>query len=415
MNISEILKKAISLSPKKQVDFSEIAKSTINIKNIKNINIDDFDTESISVGIFIPKSKNKEIAVSVKLVLETSGSFCRIFENTSELLKSIDENLIQIVIIIPDNAQDESLEFCKTLRISHNLLEIPVLSLIPKDENGLNSELVEKCNKSGSTSILVRPFDILDIISKIQSLSTLHIQFKKNQDLYKSEKEKSSFLYFVTHNVNTPLTILLNEIHELSKIDFDENTKQMIQNIQMATDQINSVIQNVLTSYRISDGRILLNSKKINLKEFIEIENLFLKPKSERKNQDFIVELNSDEEIDDYVICDENCLKGIYQNIVDNAIKYTPIGGKIKIWTSKKDNFLQLNIADNGRGIPDEKKVKLFKKFSNIGTKPTGKEKTNGLGLYVVYELCKLNNIKIEYSENTEWQTGSIFTLTIPI
>ena len=75
MNISEILKKAISLSPKKQVDFSEIAKSTINIKNIKNINIDDFDTESISVGIFIPKSKNKEIAVSVKLVLETSGSF----------------------------------------------------------------------------------------------------------------------------------------------------------------------------------------------------------------------------------------------------------------------------------------------------------------------------------------------------
>ena len=138
-------------------------------------------------------------------------------------------------------------------------------------------------------------------------------------------------------------------------------------------------------------------------------------PKSERKNQDFIVELNSDEEIDDYVICDENCLKGIYQNIVDNAIKYTPIGGKIKIWTSKKDNFLQLNIADNGRGIPDEKKVKLFKKFSNIGTKPTGKEKTNGLGLYVVYELCKLNNIKIEYSENTEWQTGSIFTLTIPI
>jgi len=416
MNISELLKKVISFTNKKQVNFSTLTKPAMNLKNIEKIkDIENFETENISVGILIHTSQNEEIHLSVKLVLEASGFFCRIFKNQQDLLEAVDENLIHFVIIIPDNADDDIFEFCKMLRLSHNILEVPVLSLIPKEKNGLNSELVEICNKSGCTSILVRPFYVLDFISKIQILSTLRSQFKKNQDLYKSEKEKSSFLYFVTHNVNTPLTILLNEIYQLSKMDFDENVKSMIQNIQTATDQINSVIQNVLTSYRISDGRILLNPQQIRLKEFIEMENIFLKQKAEQKNQSFIVEQNFSEGNDDFVFCDRNCLKGIYQNIVDNAIKYTPIGGKIKIYTSKKDNFLLLHIADNGRGIPNEKKVKLFKRFSNIGTKPTGKEKTNGLGLYVVSELCKLNNIQINYCEDSEWQTGSIFTLKIPM
>jgi signal transduction histidine kinase len=240
--------------------------------------------------------------------------------------------------------------------------------------------------------------------------------YYEKQELLKSEKEKRTFLYFVTHNVNTPLTILLNEMQALS--DFNkgltagkegqDTLPEIVKNLTESANQINLIIQNVLNSYKISDGRLLINPAVINLKEYLSLENTFLAEKAGVKKQAFTFECLTEKPC---VFCDINSLKGIYTNLIDNAIKYTPLGGHIKSQISNDKDYIYLKIIDDGQGISKEKQIVLFDRFANIGSKPTFNEKSLGLGLYVVNEICKLNNLELEYSENKEADSGSIFTI----
>ena len=241
--------------------------------------------------------------------------------------------------------------------------------------------------------------------------------YLQNQELLKSEKEKRTFLYFVTHNVNTPLTILLNEIENIAqhKDNINEQTNDVLlikrtnlKNIQECSNQINIIIQNVLNSYKISDGKVLVSPKIINLLEFCKNENRFLTSKAEFKNQKFTFECNLK---NPRVFCDENSLKGIYINLVDNAIKYTDMNGNICVKIFGDDENTFLSVCDDGQGIPKEKQRILFNRFADIGSKTTRKEKSVGLGLFVINELCILNNIDVEYKENENAEHGSIFTL----
>ncbi len=363
----------------------------------------DIETE-ISIGIF---GGANSYNLTLRLVLQTYGFFVRILENLEETLFAIEDNLVQMLIISPESENDEIFSLCKAIREKYALLEFPVLLLVDK----YSSYLTEKIFEGQINDFLVRPVDISAVLARIQILENHRKLWLEKQELLKSEKEKSAFLYFVTHNVNTPLTVLLNEIQKMqenAKISSNENLLPEIQNLYDCAAQINIIIQNVLNSYRISDGRYLVNPKIINLKEFLAEENKFLVQKAKRKNQNFEFECSLQNPC---VFCDENSLKGVYANLVDNAIKYTLCKGNIKVKIDENDENIFLRVIDDGEGIPEEKRPLLFNRFAAIGSKLAKNEKSVGLGLYVVSEICKLNGLGLEYSENQDDVSGSVFTV----
>lgn len=146
----------------------------------------------------------------------------------------------------------------------------------------------------------------------------------------------------------------------------------------------------------------------MNLENSLKKETEFLSKKAENKNQNFIFKCSVKEPC---VFCDEYSLKGIYENLVDNAIKYTKYNGNITVSIEEQEDSIILNVIDDGQGIPKEKQEILFDRFAKIGSNPTGSEKSCGLGLFVVNEICKLNNLILEYSENKSAETGSIFSV----
>ena len=368
-------------------------------------------SENISIGIFGKKDTNNE---RLNMILQSYGFFVRYTENSQEMLSYIEENLVNMLIISPVAEEDESFTLCEVIRQKYSLLDFPILVLV----NKYRSYLIEKSFNAQINDFLIRPFDVAALMARIQILSNYRDLYHEKQELLKSEKEKRTFLYFVTHNVNTPLTILLNEIQMLSdlseKLPVEEDGAQLagvVKNIQESTGQINIIIQNVLNSYKLSDGRFLINPTIINLEEYLRMENRFLTGKAEFKKQTFTFECLTEKP---RVFCDVNSLKGIYTNLVDNAIKYTQFEGHIKSQISNDKDYIYLKIIDDGQGIPKEKQVVLFDRFANIGSKPTWTEKSVGLGLYVVNEICKLNNLVLEYSENTVAESGSVFTIRFP-
>lgn len=386
-----------------------------------NISVKKEILENVSIGIF---GKKNQDSLKLKKLLQSFGFFVRIIENSQEALFAAQDNLIQMLLISADSEQifseqnkDEFCKFCKTIRKKFTFFDFPIL-LLNRNSSSLG-ELGGKIFELEINDFLCEPFELSSLLAKIQILFAYKNLYRKNQELLKSEREKSVLLYSVTHNVNIPLTILLNEIQNLaggkseSKSESESESKSekksdSLKNISESAREINLIIQNALNSYKISDGRYVVNKKILNLLEILESENSFLLKKAEAKNQTF--EFLCDEK-NPQVFCDENSLKGIYANLLDNAIKYSQIGGKIKVKISSDENFLLLSVIDEGVGIPDEKRSHLFERFAQIGTKPTAQEKSCGLGLYVVNEICKLNDVLLEYSENADAKSGSVFTV----
>ena len=367
--------------------------------NIKN----DF-----SIAIY---GKKNEDDFRLNMILQSYGIFTRIVSDSQAMLSLIQNKVIQFVIMRIDNENDECLRMCEKIREKYSSLDLPIMFIL----NKYNSYLVEKFHNFHINDFLITPFDLEVLFSRIQIMLDYKKLFDENKELLKSEKEKTVFLYFVTHNVNTPLTVLLNEVHALNDYkdalsvnNDDGGGGAIIDHIQESASQINIIIQNVLNSYRISEGHYLINPCVINLKDFLLLENQFFFKKAEFKKQSLTFECKSKNPL---VFCDENSLKGIFTNLVDNAIKYTKLEGHIKVRVYNDKEYVYLQIIDDGQGIPEEKQAVLFNKFSNIGSKTTYNESSVGLGLYVVNEICKLNNLIMEYTKNTEAETGSVFTV----
>lgn len=360
--------------------------------------------ENISIGIFGSKTKKN---LELKLALQCYGFFVKFIENSQEVLFSIEDNLIQLLLIpsetiSTEEKQNETFRLCECIRKKFIVYDFPIILLLDKNSSQLAGRIYElKIN-----DFLFEPFDISALLSKIQILDEYKKLYLEKQQLLKSEHEKSALLYSVTHNVNIPLTILLNDIQKCTCEEFYNHSDEL-KNISESAREISLIIQNALNSYKFSDGRYIALKKIVNLKETLENENSFLFRKAELKNQQFNFECYVK---NPRVFCDENSLKGIYVNLVDNAIKYTNPGGNITVKVSEDRNFLFLSVIDDGLGIPKEKRNHLFERFAQIGTKPTGQENSLGLGLYVVNEICKLNDISLEYSENENAKSGSIFT-----
>lgn len=373
---------------------------------------DDNFSEDFSIGIFGDPTSER---LALRLILQSYGFFTRIISTPQETISLIEDKMIKLLIILPENEKEneENFQICAKIREKFTLLDFPILLIV----NKYRSYIIKKNHELQINDFLIRPFDVSALLTRIKMLSDYQNLYLQNQELLKSEKEKRTFLYFVTHNVNTPLTILLNEIGNLAQQTDTLNKKENdilqinrtnFKNIQESTNQINIIIQNVLNSYKISDGKVLVSPKIINLLDFCENENKFLTSKAEFKNQNFsfVNKLKNPK-----VFCDENSLKGIYINLVDNAIKYTDLHGNICVQIFGNDENIFLSVSDDGQGISKEKQKVLFNRFADIGSKTTGKEKSVGLGLFVINELCILNNIDIEYRENSNADHGSIFIL----
>ncbi|WP_231561643.1 sensor histidine kinase [Sphingobacterium sp. T2] len=104
---------------------------------------------------------------------------------------------------------------------------------------------------------------------------------------------------------------------------------------------------------------------------------------------------------------DKFAITNVVNNLVENAIKYSPPCATVEVKLYRKDNNLIFSVADHGQGIPDEEKKLIFNKFYRVGNESTRKTKGTGLGLYIVKSVLQKHNATIKVKDNKP--SGSIF------
>ncbi|MCF8229589.1 MAG: hybrid sensor histidine kinase/response regulator [Bacteroidales bacterium] len=358
--------------------------------------------------------------------IETSDSGGDALELFEELLQ--DNREVPVVIadyIMPGIKGDE-------LLISiHNKDSITRNILLTGQAN--LEGITNAVNKADLYRFIQKPWDLDDLTLTIKEAArsyfqqkTIQKQNKELSELNKSlEKKvgertyelqelnntKDKFFSIIAHDLKNPFNALLGFSQHL--VEEYENTsgeeiKEMLYAMKEASENAYKLLQNLLEWSRSQTGRISWNPGKLFMESLISENIDILKKAAINKNIKFEVDLP------DVLIAyaDENMVKTIIRNLLSNAIKYSYEGGKITVSGKVDSNYIRICIADQGVGIDEEGKKKLFRIDSDYSTTGTANEEGTGLGLILCKEFVEKN--KGEIWVESEKGKGSKFCFTLP-
>ena len=226
-----------------------------------------------------------------------------------------------------------------------------------------------------------------------------------------SNKLKNDIMGIAVHDIKNPLTIV-NVYSELILAEnmVPEKTREQIEIIKLSTDRISSVVNYLLELAQLEAGEIHLNVSVINISELTgQVVNQYSRIAAS-KGQVIGITIQKDL----YIEADHAKISSAFENLISNAIKYTPPNKSIEISLAKRKNRLLFSVEDEGPGIAEEDVPKLFQKWQKLKAKPTGNEISSGLGLSITKQFVDLHHGFIRVGRS-EILGGSIFTIELPL
>ncbi|MEO0558869.1 MAG: HAMP domain-containing sensor histidine kinase [Bacteroidota bacterium] len=210
-----------------------------------------------------------------------------------------------------------------------------------------------------------------------------------NSQLAETSEVKSHLMRVVAHDLNNPLGVILGYTDVLREVtDPDGEAHELIQIIEGAAGDMMALVQRFLGAEAIDDGRLALHTRPIDLSALVRSSAERFQPSAARKDQTLIIE--ADEPV--HVNADRDWLKEVLDNLISNAVKYTP--PERCIWVRvvpTGEARVQVRVRDEGPGLTDEDKAKLFGRFQRLSAKPTGNESSTGLGLSIVKKIVEMH------------------------
>ncbi len=239
-----------------------------------------------------------------------------------------------------------------------------------------------------------------------------------NTILMNSEKKfkelntsKDRYFSLLAHDLKSPFTAILGFSEYMAQYYDDltrEEIKEHIKVINLTAHNFYKMLETLLDWFRLRSGRMDCIPVRIELKEAADVKISLLKETALNKG----ITLADNTPIGLYVFADDYMLNSIIQNLITNGIKFTKPGGKVEISAKTVDNMVEISVSDNGIGMSQEDRNKLFN-FEYVHSTPgTAKEKGTGLGLIIVKELVEANGGNI--SVQSEPGKGSVFSFTLP-
>lgn len=233
-------------------------------------------------------------------------------------------------------------------------------------------------------------------------------------EIRRLERMKTEFVSTVSHELRTPLTSIKGFIATLLEDRegyFDAETRyEFYQIIDQETDRLRRLIEDLLNLSRIERGVALQpNWQRVDLEKVID--RVLAIQRSYTDKHQLIKDVPKPLP---FIVADEDKVDGILTNLVNNAIKYSPDGGEVRVRAIRENNSILLSVSDQGIGIPKDKLHKIFEKFERIDTKETRAAGGTGIGLYLVKHLVELHEGQI-WAESEGVGKGSTFYVRLPI
>lgn len=346
-----------------------------------------------TLNFFLELKKNKsaigwEINISTLKGAETFSFFGGIFDDRIGIAASTVKNVAELLFTDLTRINNEQTNIIRALSKENEKLQ------------GLPEE---------------PPVSYYDELSRLNNdMANMQRELaKKNRELDELNKLKNQFLGIAAHDLRNPLGVimgysefLLEEEEEIPK----EDQNQMLKSIMESSEFMLRLLNELLDISAIESGNLTLDLVKSDLvklvKKNVELNNVI----AHKKN--ISIHLNQTDHLPE-ILFDMGKIEQVLNNLISNAVKFSPPGTEVNVSISKSDAYLTVAVADQGPGIPEAEREKLFNPFQKTSIKSTAGEKSTGLGLSIVRNLILGHKGKI-WVESEEG-AGSTFYFTIPL
>jgi GAF domain-containing protein len=234
----------------------------------------------------------------------------------------------------------------------------------------------------------------------------------KSKELEAASRHKSEFLANMSHELRTPLNAIIGFSEVLSERMFGEiNEKQAeyIGDILHSGQHLLSLINDILDLSKIEAGRMELELSDFDVASTIENTLILVRERAQRRG--ITLGRAIDEQLG-IIRADERKVKQVLLNLLSNALKFTPEGGRIDVQGAARDGSAEISVTDTGVGIAPEDQDRIFEEFRQVGTAYKKVEGT-GLGLAISRKFIELHGGKIWVTSKVG--SGSTFTFTLPL
>lgn len=331
-----------------------------------------------------------DIVSSGEMVLET-------------LLKQKPDLILMDIVIKGD------MDGIDTARKVNQLYQIPVIYLTAYADD----QTLARAEGSGSYGYILKPFNERELHATIKIALQKHKQDKEiRQSLSESQilnTEQSRYLSIASHELRNPITAIQMSAEMLEKYEdnlSEDKKHKHLDRIRKAAHNMNQLLEDVLILSRADLGKLSFHPTPLDVIEFCH--NLI---------EDFQINLGQEYQIllqyqgyFNQVYLDSNLLSHILNNLISNAVKYSPDGGIIQLLLIGADELIIFKVIDHGIGMPAEFQTNLFKQFERATN--VGNIQGTGLGLSIVKRAVDLHNGQI--AVESEEGEGTTFTVILP-
>jgi signal transduction histidine kinase len=230
------------------------------------------------------------------------------------------------------------------------------------------------------------------------------------------ERTKSEFISLIAHQLRTPISSMrwmLKELIEEKKGKLNERQKEYLKDLYLNSERMVQFLNDLLSAIRIEEGRFLRKKELFSLEAIVELVIKLFQSRIEERKINLKYERPTQKL--PLVKVDVEGIKTVIENLLDNAIRYTPEGGEVEISLTAPvtETEVQFSIRDSGIGIPDEEKERIFTRFFRASNAIKKETEGSGLGLYISKNIIEAHGGKIWF-ESKEGK-GTTFYFTLPI
>lgn len=366
-------------------------------------------------GTFVIRAKEESLFENM------SETFCayegkEAAEYASELREAIDKNIDYATIACVD--QEKRYLLCTDLPNS----EWYLISLMPF---GILDKILKDLSVNRQTATLMMCFVIL---GGIVIIFILYYRLSKQQllelenarrEAVKANKAKSEFLSSMSHDIRTPMNGIVGMTAiAMTNIDNPERVKDCLEKITLSSKHLLGLINDVLDMSKIESGKLTLNMNQISLRETMDSIVNIVQPQVKERQQHFDIFIQ--EIITEEVHCDSVRLNQILINLLSNALKFTPEGGRINVYLQQEpspvgDSYVRCHfrVKDTGIGMTEEFQKKIFDTFTREEKAQIDKIEGTGLGMAITKAIVDAMKGSIEVQ--SELGKGTEFHVTLDL
>lgn len=274
----------------------------------------------------------------------------------------------------------------------------------------VNAKLVASLFNSYWILLLTVVFIILLLLgnSRLFEYSILYNKIKEVDAM------KDEFISMASHELRTPVTVIRGYatmmLEEADKMGVNQEAKEYLSIIDVSSERLNNLIEDLLNVSRIEQGRLKVDLKEMEVWPIVEETVKEMKLQAETKGLTLSCVIEPDAK--SLILADKDRLKQVLINTIGNSIKYTP-SGSVEVKALNRDNNLVLMVKDTGIGMTAKEREHLFEKFYRVKSKKTEDIVGTGLGLWITKQIIELmkGTIMIDSMENV----GTQVTLEFPL